>query len=291
MLWVRPVGRQRDGSYALSVTFFALSGCSTSSNKARPVGGPDRRNLRRDRAGARNRPVGPSRRVRGCGTVGCCVAPRRSSSPEFLTASRKLGSSNGADAGAWRPCGLRCGDSALHLAPPPVRRLGWVRPSPLVSLSVIAVLAVANALLEEVLWRFLVYEAVMSAAIPGPGMITVIIQAIGFGLAHRVGLPGGFSGMVGAGAFGMLQGILRLRHRTPGISFLSTLRSMSSSSSPCGSPGPCSAETDSGRSAAASLCREGSQGRSKEVADLLGAETLPNDLFASGLPDHQGPRR
>ncbi len=54
----------------------------------------------------------------------------------------------------------------------------------------------------------------MSAAIPGPGMITVIIQAIGFGLAHRVGLPGGFSGMVGAGAFGMLQGILRLRHRT-----------------------------------------------------------------------------
>ncbi len=225
--------------------------------------------------------------------VGLLAVALRHDARQVLSSSRPRGSWVRQTApmlalGALVGCGAAI---LLHLAPPPVRRLGWVRPSPLVSLSVIAVLAVANSLLEEVLWRFLVYEAVMSAAIPGPGMITVIIQAIGFGLAHRVGLPGGFSGMVGAGAFGMLQGILRLRHRTPGISFLSTLRSMSSSSSPCGSPGPCSAETDSGRSAAASLCREGSQGRSKEVADLLGAETLPNDLFASGLPDHQGPRR
>jgi membrane protease YdiL (CAAX protease family) len=100
----------------------------------------------------------------------------------------------------------------LHAWPPPFRSVSFARPSPLVALGVIIGLAVANALLEEALWRILVYRILISASVPG--LLAVIIQAIGFGLAHRAGLPGGLSGMVGAGAFGMLQGVLRLRGRT-----------------------------------------------------------------------------
>jgi membrane protease YdiL (CAAX protease family) len=81
-----------------------------------------------------------------------------------------------------------------------------------VALVVITCLAVGNALLEEVLWRVLVYRALIGAAVPG--LLAASVQAVAFGLAHRSGLPGGLSGMIGAGAFGMLLGLLRLRGRT-----------------------------------------------------------------------------
>ncbi len=61
-------------------------------------------------------------------------------------------------------------------------------------------LALINAGTEEALWRVLVYGA-LSEVLTGPA--AMVIQALGFGIAHRRGLPGGALGMVGAGVFGL----------------------------------------------------------------------------------------
>lgn len=71
-------------------------------------------------------------------------------------------------------------------------------------------LALINAGTEEALWRVLVYGA-LAEVLTGPA--AVVIQALGFGIAHRRGLPGGALGMVGAGVFGLALGALRLRQR------------------------------------------------------------------------------
>jgi membrane protease YdiL (CAAX protease family) len=100
----------------------------------------------------------------------------------------------------------------LHINPPPIRFVSIGRPSEVTSIFTIGVLAVTNAGLEEWLWRVLTYRALLQRTIPKGS--AVVLQAIGFGIAHRRGLPGGSLGMIGAAAFGLSQGLLRLRGRS-----------------------------------------------------------------------------
>jgi hypothetical protein len=100
----------------------------------------------------------------------------------------------------------------LHLNPPPMRFIRFAEPPLAASVLLIASLALVSAFLEEWLWRLLVYVAVLQAGLPATA--GMVLQAIGFGIAHRRGLPGGPVGMIGAGAFGLAQGLLRLRGRS-----------------------------------------------------------------------------
>jgi len=68
--------------------------------------------------------------------------------------------------------------------------------------------AMINALQEEIMWRGVVMGAIDSAI--GAGIISIIIQAAIFGMAHfNGGFPGGWAGVGLAGSFGLGMGILR----------------------------------------------------------------------------------
>ncbi|MBN1334724.1 MAG: CPBP family intramembrane metalloprotease [Deltaproteobacteria bacterium] len=68
--------------------------------------------------------------------------------------------------------------------------------------------AVLNATLEETLWRGIVQEDL--GTILGPAW-AVAVQAASFGLAHAHGVPRGIAGVLLAGAWGVLLGLLRQR--------------------------------------------------------------------------------
>jgi membrane protease YdiL (CAAX protease family) len=83
------------------------------------------------------------------------------------------------------------------------------RPPVLLLAGAVVGAAVLNALAEEALWR---------GAIAGKdrelGLTTgwtVAAQAVGFGVAHWHGIPGGPAGVLAAGAFGALMAVVRLR--------------------------------------------------------------------------------
>jgi membrane protease YdiL (CAAX protease family) len=67
---------------------------------------------------------------------------------------------------------------------------------------VVAALALANSLSEELLWRVALWR-------PATGVtLTLLAQALSFGVAHAGGLPGGPMGMAAAAVYsGVLAGL------------------------------------------------------------------------------------
>jgi len=69
--------------------------------------------------------------------------------------------------------------------------------------------AMGNAAMEETIFRGVIMNALDSAF--GTGIISVLLQAIPFGLLHKSGFPGGVWGMVLAFVYGVMQGAIRRR--------------------------------------------------------------------------------
>ena len=67
--------------------------------------------------------------------------------------------------------------------------------------------ALINALMEELLWRGVMQDTLM--AIFGAAGAAVFIQAVSFGAQHWNGFPRGAAGMVLAGIYGYMLGVLR----------------------------------------------------------------------------------
>jgi hypothetical protein len=80
--------------------------------------------------------------------------------------------------------------------------LAHQRPGPLTMTVVVAALALANSLSEELLWRVALWR-------PATGVtLTLLAQALSFGVAHAGGLPGGPMGMAAAAVYsGVLAGL------------------------------------------------------------------------------------
>lgn len=68
--------------------------------------------------------------------------------------------------------------------------------------------SVANAVLEEVIWRGVFQRWLMSFM---PAAAAVCVQAASFGAAHYAGFPSGAIGMALAGVYGLMMGALALR--------------------------------------------------------------------------------
>jgi uncharacterized protein len=96
--------------------------------------------------------------------------------------------------------------SAVDAAPPAF----LVQRPPVVLLGAAVVgAAVLNALAEESLWRGAIVGQDRELGLPAGW--TVAAQAVGFGVAHWHGIPGGPVGVLAAGAFGALMAVIRLR--------------------------------------------------------------------------------
>ena len=68
--------------------------------------------------------------------------------------------------------------------------------------------ALANALIEEIVWRGVMMTALDTAF--GAGIFSLIVQSAIFGMAHfHRGFPSGWSGAALAGLFGLAMGLLR----------------------------------------------------------------------------------
>jgi uncharacterized protein len=69
-----------------------------------------------------------------------------------------------------------------------------------------ALFSVVNALLEEVIFRGILLDAL----VPQVGATwAVIVQAVAFGVGHAHGYPPGYVGMILAGVYGLMLGALR----------------------------------------------------------------------------------
>jgi len=68
--------------------------------------------------------------------------------------------------------------------------------------------ALLNALLEEIIWRGALWQALSEIFAP---TLVLIFQAISFGALHIQGIPGGTFGMILAGCYGFMLGILRYK--------------------------------------------------------------------------------
>jgi membrane protease YdiL (CAAX protease family) len=83
------------------------------------------------------------------------------------------------------------------------------RPSFATIALIVILLSVVNAVAEELLWRGLVDRASSVSRMGIP--LTLVVQAVSFGLAHNHGVPSGAVGMCSAAAFGMaLTAVRRL---------------------------------------------------------------------------------
>ncbi len=100
----------------------------------------------------------------------------------------------------------------LTLRNSPHRVMPFSAPPAALAALVIVVLAMANAVMEESLWRLLLQGSLTGEGLGGAP--AVALPAIGFALSHLGGLPGGPIGMLGAGLFGLAQGILRRKGRS-----------------------------------------------------------------------------
>lgn len=74
----------------------------------------------------------------------------------------------------------------------------------------VAGFALVNPVWEELLFRGVVLEDLTASWGAGPA---VVVQAVLFGAAHWAGFPSGWVGMLMAGGWGLVLGILRLRAR------------------------------------------------------------------------------
>jgi hypothetical protein len=69
--------------------------------------------------------------------------------------------------------------------------------------------ALLNATLEELLFRGLLQDRL--GALWGPGARTVVVQAVVFGICHAHGVPRGGWGVLMAGTWALMLGVLRLK--------------------------------------------------------------------------------
>ena len=70
-----------------------------------------------------------------------------------------------------------------------------------------AAFALINAAMEEGVWRGVLMDGLDSVF--GPGHVSVVVQAISFGLVHFHGIPNGWLGVAMATVYGVLLGYLR----------------------------------------------------------------------------------
>jgi membrane protease YdiL (CAAX protease family) len=68
------------------------------------------------------------------------------------------------------------------------------------------IFALLNAAAEEVAWRGVIQDALEARL---GTFVAIVGQGIAFGAGHYAGIPGGIVGVVLAGLFGILLGILR----------------------------------------------------------------------------------
>lgn len=127
---------------------------------------------------------------------------------------------------SWRERGsLPLGWTMLVGGVTPVALLGWVlvlhpdlsdlhRMVPRVPLALLVTGAIAfaivNALLEELVWRGVLQDRLTHAF--GP-TLAIVLQALSFGLQHAHGFPRGVVGVVLAGTWALMLGLLRRRSR------------------------------------------------------------------------------
>lgn len=97
--------------------------------------------------------------------------------------------------------------SADHLQAVPLL-IEHQRPALAVVGVVVLVLATANSVTEELLWRVALWPRMRESRwIPG----LIATQAVSFGLAHGLGIPGGALGMAAAGMYSAALTMVRLR--------------------------------------------------------------------------------
>jgi membrane protease YdiL (CAAX protease family) len=98
-----------------------------------------------------------------------------------------------------------------HLAQPDVSDIRRQIPpwSPAWLVLVGAGFSVVNALIEETIWRGILWE-LLSRAVPVAGVV-VVLQAGSFGLAHLGGFPRGWAGVGLAALYGLFMGLIRQR--------------------------------------------------------------------------------
>jgi hypothetical protein len=80
------------------------------------------------------------------------------------------------------------------------------------------VFAVVNAVLEELIWRGILMDALRGAGLSA--LPVLLIQAASFGVAHIHGFPRGALGVAMAGVYGLVLGILRQRSGGLGVPIL-----------------------------------------------------------------------
>lgn len=86
----------------------------------------------------------------------------------------------------------------------------WIPRGNLLILSGIGVgFSVMNALIEETIYRGIIMGSLDS--VYGPGAVSVFIQAIPFAALHIRGIPNGWTGVLMAGIFGLMLGLIRRR--------------------------------------------------------------------------------
>jgi membrane protease YdiL (CAAX protease family) len=71
--------------------------------------------------------------------------------------------------------------------------------------------SVLNAVIEEAIYRGVLMQAL--DAVFGVGYLSVVLQAVPFGLVHLAGVPNGVFGAGMAGVYGLMLGLIRRRAR------------------------------------------------------------------------------
>ena len=84
------------------------------------------------------------------------------------------------------------------------------RPEPhwAVVVAVVCLLALLNSAGEEVLWRVALLHPLRDEL---PLLAIALSSAASFGLAHQSGIPGGMSGVVASGVFGLVLTLIALQ--------------------------------------------------------------------------------
>ena len=151
------------------------------------------------------------------GLIVVCVPSLRNSMP-WLRAGRMdrftLGAAGIIGAGAW--AFLTVWYSLTH---PDLSHFGkYVPVLPLAQLVLFgAVFSLLNALVEEIVWRGVIQEALLTKY--GP-IHAIWIQGVIFGLAHIQGIPNGAAGLAMASLFGVSLGWLRWKSEGLGACLL-----------------------------------------------------------------------
>jgi uncharacterized protein len=101
---------------------------------------------------------------------------------------------------AWLSTGPQLGEATIRLVEA-AREASWLAIGVFV-----AIFVMVNAVVEEVVYRQVVYEAARSVLSPAPA---VIVQAAAFATLHVEGFPAGLAGVGLAFLYGMALGVIR----------------------------------------------------------------------------------